>query len=119
LMLISPWVKRNYVSHVHYSFGSLFKTYWNILGIPYLNQYDAGANDLSDFFTAIPNYAPYNALAVDKRIFDPQKALDPIDEKFDWKALEKSPEMDNVEDMMRESKEQDEYRLDDREKKKN
>ena len=119
LMLISPWVKRNYVSHVHYSFGSLFKSYWNILGMPYLNQYDAGANDLSDFFTATPNYKPYNALAVDKRIFDPQKALDPIDEKFDWKALEKSPEMDNVEDMMRESKEQDEYRLDDREKKKN
>ncbi len=119
LMLISPWVKRNYVSKVHYSFGSLFKTYWNILGIPYLNQYDAGANDLSDFFTSKPDFTSYNALSVDKMMFDPQKALDPIDEKFDWKALEISPEMDNVEDMMRESKEQDEYRLEDREKKKN
>jgi len=119
LMLISPWVKRNYVSHVHYSFGSLFKSYWNILGMPYLNQYDAGANDLSDFFTSKPDYKPYNALSVDKRMFDPQKALDPIDETFDWKALGNSPEMDNVEDMMRESKEQDEYRLEGREKKKN
>ena len=71
------------------------------------------------FFTSKPNFKPYNALAVDKRIFDPQKALDPIDEKFDWKALGDSPEMDNVEDMMRESKEQDEYRLEGREKKKN
>ena len=32
LMLISPWVKRDYVSSVHYSFGSLFKSFWNIMG---------------------------------------------------------------------------------------
>ena len=118
LMVISPWVKKDYVSHVHYSFGSLFKSYWNILGLPYLNQYDAGANDLSDFFTDVPDYKPYNALPVDKRIFDPQKALDPFDEKFNWKALLESPEMDNVKDMIRESKEKDEFRLENREKKK-
>ena len=116
LLLVSPWVKRDYVSHVHYSFGSLFKSFWNILGLPYLNQYDAGATDLSDFFTSTPNYKPYNALSVDGRIFDPQKALDPFDEKFDWKAIKESPKIDNVEDMFRESKEQDEYRLENREK---
>jgi len=117
LMMISPWVKRDYVSHIHYSFGSLFKSFWNILGLPYLNQYDAGANDISDFFTSTPDYTPYDALAVDHRIFDPQKALDPFDEKFNWKAMEESPQIDNVEDMYRESKEQDEYRLENREKK--
>ena len=117
LMLISPWVKKDFVSHCHYSFGSLFKTFWNILGLPYLNQYDAGATDLSDFFTGTPDYTPYNALPVDKRIFDPQKALDPFDEDFDWKAVEESPLIDNMEDMVRESKEQDEYRLENREKK--
>ncbi|RLD96267.1 MAG: hypothetical protein DRJ29_00015 [Bacteroidetes bacterium] len=116
LMMISPWVKRDYVSHVHYSFGSLFKSFWNILGLPYLNQYDAGANDISNFFTSTPDYAPYDALAVDQRIFDPQKALDPFDEKFNWEAMEESPQIDNVEDMYRESKEQDEYRLENREK---
>lgn len=119
LMLISPWVKKDYVSHVHYSFGSLFKTFWNILGLPYLNQYDAGATDLSDFFKTDPDYTPYNALAVDGKIFKPQKALDPFDEKFNWKAIEQSPKIDNIEDMVRESKEQDEYRLENREKKKN
>lgn len=118
LMLISPWVKRNYVSHVHYSFGSLFKTFWNILDLPYLNQYDAGATDLSDFFTSTPNYKTYNALEIDSRIFDPQKALNPFDEKFNWKALKESPEIDNKEDMLRDSKEQDKYRLENREKKK-
>ncbi len=116
LMLVSPWVKRGYVSHVHYSFGSLFKSYWNILGLPYLNQYDAGASDLSGFFTNTPDFTPYNALTVDKRIFDPQEALDPFDEKFDWKAIGESPQIDNVEDMLRESKEQDAYRLENREK---
>ena len=117
LLVVSPWVKRDFVSHVHYSFGSLFKTFWNILGLPYLNQYDAGANDLSDFFTDTPDYSPYNALPCDKRIFDPQKALDPLDEDFDWKSLEESPVIDNVRDMIRESKEKDEDRLRDREKK--
>jgi YVTN family beta-propeller protein len=117
LMLISPWVKKDYVSHVHYSFGSLFKTFWNVLGLPYLNQYDAGASDLSDFFTSEPDYTPYNALGVDNNMFDPQKALDPFDEKFDWKAIEESPKIDNVEDMLRDSKEQDEFRLENREKK--
>lgn len=116
LLVISPYVKKDYVSHNHYSFGSLFKTYWNILGLPYLNQYDAGANDLADFFTDRPDLTPYNAISVDKRMFDSQKALDPFDETFDWEALEESPEIDNLEDMIRESKELDEYRLEDREK---
>ncbi|NND32658.1 MAG: hypothetical protein HKN76_08715, partial [Saprospiraceae bacterium] len=117
LMMISPWVKRDFVSHVHVSFGSIFKTFWNLLGLPYLNQYDAGASDLADFFTNEADYTPYQALPVDRRMFDPQKALDPFDEQFDWKALDESPALDNVEDMIRDSKEREEYRLEDREKK--
>lgn len=117
LMLVSPWVKSDYVSHVHYSFGSLFKSFWNILGMPYLNQYDAGATDLSDFFTDSPNLNPYYALEIDSAIFNPQKALDPFDEKFDWKAVKNTPKIDNVKDMFRESKEQDKDRLENREKK--
>jgi len=118
LMLISPWVKRNYVSHTHYSFGSIFKSFWNILEMPYLNQYDAGATDLSDFFFETSNLEPYNAIEIDRAIFDPKKALDPLDEKFNWKAVEESPEIDHVEDMFRESKEQDEFRLENRTNKK-
>jgi hypothetical protein len=112
LMVISPYTKRNYVSHVHSSFGSIFKTFWNVLGIPYLNQYDAGATDLVDMFITKPDFTPYNAVPVDVRVFDPQKALDPFDEKFDWKELEKGPVMDNPTDMQRESKEQEEWRKD-------
>ena len=108
LMLISPWVKRDHVSHVHYSFGSIFKTYWNILGLPYLNQYDAGASDMAEFFTDTPDLTPYNAVPVHPGIFEPQKALDPFDENFEWKALEESPVLDNKEDMIRERKKEDE-----------
>jgi len=110
LMVISPFAKKNYVSHAHYSFGSIFKTFWNILGLPYLNQYDACANDLADMFTDKPDYTPYFAIPADLRIFDPQKALDPFDEKFDWKQLLESPDIDDPKDMIRESKEQDEWR---------
>ena len=110
LMVISPYSKKNYVSHTHYSFGSIFKTFWNVLGLPYLNQYDAGANDLADMFTDKPDFTPYNALPVDIRVFDAQKALDPFDEKFDWKQLLEGPDIDNPEDMIRESKEQDKWR---------
>ncbi len=116
LMLISPWAKKQYAGHVHYSFGSIFKTFWNILGVPYLNEYDATATDLADLFTAEPDFTPYDALPVDKRVFDPQKALDPLDEDFNWKAVKESPEIDNVEDMIRDSKEKEEYRTGDQKK---
>ncbi|MBC7923975.1 MAG: hypothetical protein H7Z75_23120 [Ferruginibacter sp.] len=104
LMLMSPYAKKNYVGHVHYSFGSVFKTMWHALGTPYLNQYDAGASDLADLFAAPPDFTPYNARPVDPRIFDPQKALDPLDEKFNWKAVAESPRMDDPVDMLRDSK---------------
>ncbi|MGB3779773.1 MAG: hypothetical protein WA960_15535 [Tunicatimonas sp.] len=101
LMVYSPYAKRDHVGHQHYSFGSIFKTFWNILGIPYLNQYDAGATDLADLFTAMPADSVYRAHAVDPRIFNPQKALDPFDENFDWRAVMTSPQLDDPEDFER------------------
>ncbi|MDN5214810.1 bifunctional YncE family protein/alkaline phosphatase family protein [Fulvivirgaceae bacterium BMA12] len=100
LMVISPWSRRNYVGHQHYSFGSIFKTFWHILGTPYLNQYDATASDLSDLFTNEPDFAPYMPIPADPRVFDPQKALDPFDENFDWKAVIESPKLDDVDDFL-------------------
>lgn len=107
LQVISPFAKKNYVSKMHYSFGSIFKTFWNILGIPYLNQYDAGATDFADFFTKTPDLSPYNALSSDHRIFDPAKAMTPIDEKFDWKAFAASEELDKTETMQKRRAEDD------------
>jgi len=118
LMVVSPYARKNYVSSVHYSFGSIFKTFWNILGLPYLNQYDAGATDLSDMFTGEPDYKPYTAIPPDFRIFDAEKALDPLDEDFDWSTLQESPILDNPEDMVVDQKEKPEYRMEDQKKRK-
>lgn len=104
LQVYSPYAKRNHVGHQHYSFGSIFKTFWNILGLPYLNQYDASATDLADFFTEKPDFTPYQALPADPRVCDPQRLLTPFDEKFDWKSLLESPRLDDVEDFIREKK---------------
>jgi DNA-binding beta-propeller fold protein YncE len=79
LLAISPWARKNYASHVNASFPGLLKTAFRILGIPPLNLYDATAADLSDCFAAKPDYAPYKALPVDGRIFDPAKVKDPLD----------------------------------------
>ncbi len=65
---------------VHYSFGSIVKTFWHILGIPNLNQYDGGA--------------PI-------KIFVPEKALNPLDEDFDRESLHDSLDMDHPETMQK------------------
>jgi hypothetical protein len=117
LMVISPYAKKNYVSKVHYSFGSIFKTFWNILGLPYLNQYDAGATDLSDMFTGAPDFTPYTALPPNTRIFDPQKALTPLNENFDWDSLDESPILDDPKEMAKDQKEKVEFRVEDQKRK--
>ena len=98
LMMISPWVKRSYVSTTHANFGTILRTIYTILDMPPLNQFDATASLLSDVFTATPDFTPYTVEMVDKRIFDPQKALDPYDVNFRWESLEESPVIDNEAD---------------------
>lgn len=73
LMVISPYAKRGYVSHAHTSIASDIKTFNLILGLPHLNQFDAAATDLSDFFTTQPDFTPYDVLPSDPRVFDPAK----------------------------------------------
>jgi hypothetical protein len=77
LMVISPYASRGRVSHEHTSIASILKTFDLILGLPYLNQYDAVATDLSDFFSDQPDFTPYQTLPSDTRIFDPAKVHEP------------------------------------------
>lgn len=107
LMVASPYAKKNHIGKVHYSFGSIFKTFWKILKIPYLNQYDAGATDLSELFTNTPDFSEFHAVEADKRIFEPSKAMTPLNEKFDWKAFSESEEMDKTENMRKRRDEDD------------
>ncbi len=88
LLIASPYAKRNYVSHMNSSFPGLLKTAFRLLGVGPLNLFDATAADLSDCFTAEPDFTPYKALPPDVKIFDPAKAREPLDP-------EPSPRMDD------------------------
>ncbi|MBI4585967.1 MAG: phosphoesterase [Planctomycetes bacterium] len=98
LLLAGPWVKRGHVSHTHANFGSILKTIYLLLDLPPLNQFDAAASLLQDFFTDQSDFTPYTAGPVDPRIFDPQKALKPYDRAFNPEWLKLSPQIDNEAD---------------------
>lgn len=100
LMMAGPWIRRGYVSHTHANFGAVIKTLYRIMDLPPVNQFDAAANLLSDFFTDRPDYAPYQALPVDKRVFDPKAAMKRIGKDFDWRAVGGGETMDD-EDLQR------------------
>jgi len=76
-----------------------------------LKQEVGGARDLAELFNEGTDFTPKKAIPADSRFFEPQKALDPFDEKFDWKALKEGPEMDDMKDMIRESRKQDRQRV--------
>ncbi|MCB9506228.1 MAG: hypothetical protein H6697_01020 [Myxococcales bacterium] len=61
--VISPWARRGYVSHVNYSFQSVFATVLQILGVPPMGRPDASASPMYDMFTATPDFTPFEALA--------------------------------------------------------
>lgn len=95
LMMAGPYVKKNYVSHTHANFGSILKVIYNILGVDYVNQYDVTASLLKDFFTDKPNYTPYTFVFPDKRIFNPQKAMNRYNKTIDWRKIQQGPKMDD------------------------
>ncbi|MDX2047091.1 MAG: bifunctional YncE family protein/alkaline phosphatase family protein [Chitinophagaceae bacterium] len=97
LMMAGPYVKRGYVSHTHANFGSLLKVIYNMLGVKYVNQYDVTASLLQDFFTPKPDYTPYNFVFPDKRVFDPQKAMNRYNKTIDWRKIQQGPAMDDEE----------------------
>jgi DNA-binding beta-propeller fold protein YncE len=96
LMMAGPYVKRGYVSHTHANFGSILKTIYNILNVPYVNQFDVTASLLQDFFTPVPDYTPYTLVMHDSRIFDAEKAMKKYNKTIDWRKIEQGPPLDNA-----------------------
>src|SRR5665647_248638 len=99
LMMAGPYVKHGYVSHTHANFGSILKTIYTILNVPYVNQYDATATLLQDYFTNKPDYAPYTLVFPSKSVFDPQMAMKRYNKKIDWRKIMKGPEMDDEDEL--------------------
>lgn len=104
LMMAGPYVKRGHISHTHANFGSILKIIYNILGVPYVNQYDVTASLLQDFFTPIPDFTPYTVEPHDPRVFNADKAMQKYNKWVDWKSIMQGPEMDDVSTIKKEFK---------------
>nr|HMS70843.1 hypothetical protein [Saprospiraceae bacterium] len=104
LMMAGPYVKKGYISHTHANFGSILKVIYNILGAPYVNQYDVTASLLQDFFTPTPDYTPYTVEPHDPRVFNADKAMSKYNRWVDWKTIMQGPEMDDVKVIKKEFK---------------
>ncbi len=102
LMMAGPYVKHGYVSHTHANFGSILKTIYTILDVPYVNQYDATATLLQDFFTDKPDYTPYQLEFPSPQVFDPQLAMKKYNRHIDWRKVMKGPEMDDEDELRKE-----------------
>lgn len=98
LMMAGPWIRKGYISHTHANFGAVLKTMYRILDLPPVNQFDAAANLLSDFFTDTPDFTPYDALPVDRRVFDPAVAMRKFGKDFDWRKVKGGAPMDDEDD---------------------
>ncbi len=59
LFMISPWVKRGYVSHTKIGTASIHKMIANIFAKPYASESVADAAIPFDAFTSTPDYTPY------------------------------------------------------------
>lgn len=97
LMMAGPYVKKGYVSHTHANFGSILKTIYNILNVPYVNQFDVTASLLQDFFTPTPDFTPYTLELHDSRIFDAELSMKKYNKTIDWRKIQQGPEIDNPE----------------------
>ena len=102
LMMAGPYVKHGYTSHEHANFGSIMKVIYTLLDVPYVNQYDATATLLQDFFTDKPDFTPYTLTFPSKEVFDPLVAMKRYHRGIDWKKIMKGPEMDNEDELRKE-----------------
>jgi hypothetical protein len=94
-MMAGPYVKKNYVSKTHANFGSILKVIYNVLGVPYVNQYDITASLLTDFFTNKPDFTPYHFEFPSQEVFDWDKAMKRYNQPIDWRKIKQGPQMDD------------------------
>jgi hypothetical protein len=97
LVVISPWVKRGYVSKTHIDMASLHKVLAHVFGKPYPNALVANAGLPLDMFTSTPDFRPYD---YKKRVFplvcgDASTMFERrLTESWDWDELDHQPGLD-------------------------
>ena len=100
---ISPFAKREKTVSTRYNTSSVLRTIEQILGLPPMNQFDAGATPMFDCFQEKPNLTPYDAVAsnipLDQLNSSSTAIVDPIRRKFaersamiNFAEVDKAPE---------------------------
>jgi DNA-binding beta-propeller fold protein YncE len=69
IALASPWVKRGFISTVHYALPSVVGAVDRALGLPYLTDYAAESRPLDDLFTSTADMTPFTADASGVALF--------------------------------------------------
>ncbi len=97
-VVVSPWVKREVTSSVHYSIPALYRTIEMLLRIPPMHKHDALAPPMYDIFLSgegdeTPDLTPYDCIP---RLFPEEfnTADSPMaaeSQKFDWTEVDNAP----------------------------
>ena len=63
LIVVSPYARAGYISHVTHDFGSILKLIEETYGLPSLGYADAAADDFSDCFNFTQTPLPFHTIA--------------------------------------------------------
>lgn len=100
---VSPYARRKAVVGTQYNTTSVIRTIEQILGLPPMNQFDAGATPMFDCFTDDPNFAPFESVAnrvpLDQMNPDPKAIRDDVlrgdallSAQLNFREVDKAPE---------------------------
>ena len=97
-LVASPWVKRGYISHVHTSYPSIFRTMELILGLPPMNRFDAMATPMFDVFTSTKDASPYTRMprGVPDALNPPKGIGAALSAKIDFSRPDASPLLGDI-----------------------
>lgn len=89
-LAMSPWVKRGYMSTVHYSIPSLYRTIELILGLPPINKNTLQAPPMIDIFTSTPDTTAFDAIPMQfEPFYNPSEGKFAKDaEQWDWSTFD-------------------------------
>ncbi len=98
LVLVSPWIRRGYVSKTHLDMASLHKLVMHVFGVPYPSFGIANAALPLDAFTSTPDFSPYSytprtrPLECGKKATKAEQALT---DSWDLTDVDEQPGLDN------------------------
>jgi YVTN family beta-propeller protein len=97
-VLVSPYVKRGYVSSIHANEVNLLKTLEMILGLPPMSIHDEAAQAMYDVFTSVPDFTPYNVIPrnVPEEYNLPDNPLAAESAKIDFSVPDASPRLHDI-----------------------